>query len=324
MSVDTPSRITKRRNRLFGPHALSIALVAGLLAACGGETADETMSDEAAAPEPIAVQDSTARVIVIEGLMGPEAVKYDPDQDVYFIANFGEGGGGERDGDGFIARASAEGAIDSMRFMVGSDLAPFHAPRGMYLVGDALWVADIDGIHAFDRTTGAHLDFVDLSGFDPSFLNDVAATPDGTLYVTDTGGQRIFRIQNGEADIAIEDLDQSMNGITWDAMNGRMILGAWNEPDMLPAWVPGSPELMEAGRSEVGGRYDGVEMLDGWIVVGSQRDNTIHIFDGGVGRPVISTPGRPADIAVDTQRRRVAVPYIALDRVDIWDLPAGM
>jgi hypothetical protein len=32
-------------------------------------------------------------------------------------------------------------------------------------------------------------------------------------------------------------------------------------------------------------------------------------------------PGRPADIGVDTRRGRVAVPYIALNRVDIWALP---
>ena len=36
-----------------------------------------------------------------------------------------------------------------------------------------------------------------------------------------------------------------------------------------------------------------------------------------------TTTGAPADIAVDTKRNRVAVPYISLDRVDIWQLPAN-
>jgi hypothetical protein len=31
--------------------------------------------------------------------------------------------------------------------------------------------------------------------------------------------------------------------------------------------------------------------------------------------------GAPADIGIDTRRNRVAVPYIDLDRVDIWQLP---
>ncbi|HUG40860.1 MAG TPA: hypothetical protein VMM12_10255, partial [Longimicrobiales bacterium] len=39
-----------------------------------------------------AVQDSTDIVFSVTGLSGPEAVRYDPDQDVYFIASFGETG----------------------------------------------------------------------------------------------------------------------------------------------------------------------------------------------------------------------------------------
>ena len=38
-------------------------------------------------------------------------------------------------------------------------------------------------------------------------------------------------------------------------------------------------------------------------------------------RPLVRVAGRPADIGVDTKRRQVAVPYIALDRVDLWQLP---
>lgn len=36
---------------------------------------------------------------------------------------------------------------------------------------------------------------------------------------------------------------------------------------------------------------------------------------------VASDGGRPADIGLDTASGRIAVPYIALDRVDLWALP---
>ncbi|HUP21234.1 MAG TPA: hypothetical protein VM778_14955, partial [Gemmatimonadota bacterium] len=48
-------------------------------------------------PEAGAVQDSTDIVFSITGLSGPEAVRYDPDQDVYFVASFGESGDDPRD-----------------------------------------------------------------------------------------------------------------------------------------------------------------------------------------------------------------------------------
>jgi hypothetical protein len=31
--------------------------------------------------------------------------------------------------------------------------------------------------------------------------------------------------------------------------------------------------------------------------------------------------GRPADIGVDVRRQRVAVPFVARGRVEIWELP---
>ncbi|NNM35275.1 MAG: hypothetical protein HKO53_19525, partial [Gemmatimonadetes bacterium] len=165
------------------------AFACAATAACGPNDGGGEPVDGAEAPEgqasaavlALPLQDSTDRVAIIEGLSGPEAVRYDPRQDVYFVSNF-NGAGDARDGNGFISRAAADGSMEELRFMVGTEDAPLHAPRGMYLVGDTLWVADADGIHGFHSGTGSHLAFVDLSGFSPGFLNDVTAGPDGALY----------------------------------------------------------------------------------------------------------------------------------------------
>jgi hypothetical protein len=69
-----------------------------------------------------------------------------------------------------------------------------------------------------------------------------------------------------------------------------------------------------------GGRHDGIEMRNGGMVVTSQRDSMIYFVADGRPHPIIRTPGAPADIGIDTRRGRIAVPYIALNRVDIWDL----
>ena len=52
-----------------------------------------------------------------------------------------------------------------------------------------------------------------------------------------------------------------------------------------------------------------------------QADTSLHLFTNGVGRPIIKVGGPPADIAVDTKRNRVAVPIVALNRVEIYQLP---
>ena len=84
-----------------------VTLAVLALAACAGNGNDTPSEDQASDPEVIEIPDVEDRVQVWEGFAGPESVRYDPDQDVWFVANF-NGAGGERDANGFISRVSAE------------------------------------------------------------------------------------------------------------------------------------------------------------------------------------------------------------------------
>jgi hypothetical protein len=274
-----------------------------------------------------AVQDSTHRVFSIEGLSGPEAVRYDPDQDVWFVSNW-NGGGNERNADGFISRVAADGTMESLRFMVGGSAGPLHAPRGMYIVGDTLWVADVDGVHGFNRRSGAQVAFADLRHLEPGFLNDVAAGDDGVPHVTDSSRPLLYRLTtrpdgSRSGEIALDDEGMGpANGVTWDTANSWFVFAPWGQGvTTFRAWRPGEADMVVVGESPDGGRFDGIEMVGSRILAASQRDRALHLVDPSGGRAVVLTPGAPADIGVDTRRHRVAVPYIALNRVDVWQLP---
>ena len=256
------------------------------------------------------------------GFTGPEAVRYDPEQDVYFVSNFGSGNSGDTDNNGFISRMLPDGTVERVAFIAGGTGGVIlHAPRGMTIVGDTLWVADADAVRAFHRRTGAPLATARFAEFDVGFLNDVAPGPDG-IYVTDTGKNRIYRIADGIVTIALADTALGRpNGITWDRGSGRFIVVPYGGATVIRAWRPGSRMVTEIGRGS-GAIFDGVEVLaDGRILVASQADSSLHLFTQGRGRAILRTAGRPADIAVDTKRNRVAIPFIALNRVEIWQLP---
>jgi hypothetical protein len=265
-----------------------------------------------------------ARLFSIEGLAAPEAVRYDPDADVYLISNFGSGDDPEAN-DGFIARARAEdGEIETLHWAVGDERRPLQDPRGMALSGDTLWIADARGAHAFARYGGAQLRFVDLTGLEPGFLNDVAVGPDGGVYLTDTGRSRLLRLSGDSAIVVAEgDALGSPNGLTYEPSTGAFVLVPWEGGgDSLRAWHPVFRTLTVRARSP-GGRFDGVEVVEGRLVVASQADSALHWVGVDRGVPFQKVPGRPADIAVDTRRGHIAVPYIALDRVDVFPGPPG-
>ncbi|MFL5618466.1 MAG: SMP-30/gluconolactonase/LRE family protein [Gemmatimonadaceae bacterium] len=274
-----------------------------------------------------AVGGSTTAVkpwFVRDGFVAPEAVRYDPDQDVYFVGNWGPGPASRTDNNGYISRMKPDGQIETLKFIAGgTNQVVLHAPRGMYIVGDTLWVADADAVRGFNRRTGDKVANVDFSGFDRGFLNDVAADATGTVYVTDTGRNKLYRVQgpNGPTVVVSDSALGSPNGITWDAANNRFIIVPYGGYKGIRAWVPGATTLTDAGMS-TGAKYDGVEVLPGGrVLVSSQADSSLHLFSGSTGHAIIHTLGAPADIAVDTKRNRVAVPVVALNHVEIYELP---
>ena len=62
-------------------------------------------------------------------------------------------------------------------------------------------------------------------------------------------------------------------------------------------------------------------LASGQILIATQGDSSLHVVTGGMSRRMARTAGAPADIGVDTRRRRVAVPFIARNAVEIWALP---
>lgn len=277
-------------------------------------------SSESVEPAPLnleSLKDTTDIVYTVSGLDGPEAVRYSPNQKAYYISNF-TGGGNDQDSTGFITKVDAQGEIVDLKFMTGTTDAPLHAPRGMYIQDKALWVADVLGLHAFDLYSGEQLKFIDFSAFEIGFLNDISADPNGVLYVTDTGNPRVYRVQDGQVSVFLDELEVAPNGITYDPNEGTFVLAPWGGSlDYLTFDDTG-----EIGRFDgmEGGYIDGIEYVGGVLLSASQQDSSIHALHSGTNPIIIKTTGRPADIGINTHLNHIAVPYIALDRVDIWDL----
>jgi sugar lactone lactonase YvrE len=264
-------------------------------------------------------------------------VKYDPDQDVFFVSNQ-TGPGSERDGNGYIVRMSAADPTKAELFATGGrGGVVLDSPKGLALHGDTLWTADIDKLRAFDRRTGTPLATIDFAPRGAVQLNDVAIGADGSIHVTDTGiimsrkgvihtgPDRIFVVGPGRAIRTMVEgprLKQP-NGITWDAVGRRWIVVSFDPYQGQVMAIPqagGSPMSLW---NSAHGNFDGVEVLaNGAILYASWADSSIHVLERGGDRQLIRGVPEAADIGIDTRRNRLAIPLATLDRVQLWSLGA--
>ena len=274
---------------------------------------------------------------VIGGFQGPESVRYDADQDAFLVSNIA-GYGSAKDNNGYITRVSAADPTSAVTLVQGgTDGVMLHAPKGLALSGDTLWVADIDVLRAFDRRTGAPLGSIDLSAQGAVMLNDVATAPDGTLRITDTGilmipegvkhvgPDRIFKVGPGRTVSVIAsgpELRQP-NGITWDATGKRWVVVSFDAFVGEVATIAEGDSARRVIRRGTG-RLDGVEVLaDGSILFTSWIDSSLHAIDAqGKETTLVREVPDPADIGIDTRRNRVAIPLSSLGQVQLWSLGA--
>jgi sugar lactone lactonase YvrE len=300
-------------------RTLFASVVLIVLAACSSARDQAAQVDStAAAPSPVAL---------VEGFATPESAIYDADLDVWFVTNI-NGVPSEKDNNGFISRMHPGGHVDSLHFIQGGrDGVTLNAPKGTAIVGDTLWVADIDAVRGFDKRTGAAVATVEIPG--AVFLNDIAAAPDGSLYVTDTGirieasgmthpgPDRVFRIATDHTVTTELEGEQvaTVNGIAWDAANSRFILVLFGGPT-IQSWLPGTPmaDSIAAGP----GSHDGVVILDdGRILVSSWADSTVFVAGGP---KVVTGMESPADIGLDAGRGQIAIPLFNANKVALWSV----
>jgi sugar lactone lactonase YvrE len=202
----------------------------------------------------------------------------------------------------------------------------------MAIVGDTIWVADIDAVRGFHKRTGAAVATVDLAPMRAVFLNDVVAAPDGSIYVTDTGirfeesgmthpgPDRIFRIAGRTATVAAEgDVLARPNGIAWDASGQRFLIAPFGAK-AIASWTPGAQPPAEIASGP--GDYDGIEVLaDGRILVSSWADSAVHVLRNGTFSRVITNVEGPADFGIDTKRNVLALPRFGAGRVQYFRIP---
>jgi sugar lactone lactonase YvrE len=264
---------------------------------------------------------------LVAGFDVPESVLHDDQADVYLVSNIA-GSPFDKDGRGFVSRVTPDGRLVERQWIQG-----LNAPKGMALAGSLLVVADIDVLRRFDRTSGRAHDVVAVPG--ATFLNDVAAAPDGTVFASDsgmapgdgqtpgaTGSDAIYRLDPGGAVTAIaRGRALAMpNGLV--AADGALYMVPFGA-DTLVRFAPDGRVL---GTTKLpAGQLDGVV-----AVPAAPGRSCLLIASFGAPGILAGPPEGPfttaaagvlgADIGVDVGRGRLLIPLITDNRLRIAPL----
>jgi hypothetical protein len=284
---------------------LPAALITGLtLAGC-------TDSRVASGPEPLPAATLTVRD---SGFATPESIHHDAVQDLYFVSNI-NGGPADADGNGFISRVSPEGFVELKWIDGATPGVTLHAPKGLATAGDFLFVTDLNTLRWFNRSTGEPVGQLEVAG--ATFLNDVVAHQDGSIYFSDSGlrAGAAGLEPNGTDAIYRLNPDASLDTVAMSPElgqpNGLALSG-----DTLYVVSFGSGEFyrMEGGaRANViklpKGGLDGLAIRDGLVFISSWEGQSIFrgFLDGELWEAFSGVPA-PADIGHDVFRHRLLIP----------------
>lgn len=239
-----------------------LALALFLAAACSGQFA------KVSAPKLEALWTAS-------GFESPEGVAAAPGGG-WFISNV-VGEGAVKDGAGYVSILAEDGTIAVKRFAEG-----FNAPKGMAVLGGALYVADIDRMRVLDAETGEAIGDVAIDG--AIFLNDVAAWR-GDIYVSDSRAARIYRIRDGVAEIYREGEDlNGVNGLLGDG--DRLLVSTMSSGSLFEAAANGGWRRIASGMENA----DGVGLVPGGgYLVSSWPGQIFYIAENGATRVVLDT-----------------------------------
>jgi DNA-binding beta-propeller fold protein YncE len=265
----------------------------------------------AATPAP-----KTATVITGVGFSTPEAILHDSEADVYLVSQI-NGSPLETDGNGFVSRVSPDGTVAELRWIDGRDEGTeLHAPKGMALVGNRLYVADIDTVRVFDRASGEPKGEIVIVG--ATFLNDLVAAPQGGVYATDSGlkaGDSGLE-PSGSAAVYHISTESKLTAVLKDpefpppngiAVDGERLLVVTFSGNQVYAIQDG--EAVVVAELPTGGLDGIVPLPDGRWAISSWEGKAVYAGPlEGPYEVLVDGIESPADIAVDTVRRALIIP----------------
>lgn len=242
----------------------------------------------------------------------PESVLLDRTNDILYVSCVNQNPW-KKDGNGFISKMDKNGKIVDLKWAEG-----LNGPKGLGISNNSLFVADIDALVEIDLKTGQIKNKIELQG--KPDLNDVAVGPDGSVYVSGSGTNVIYKLENG-----------SLVGI-FKANDGERLNGLYREKTRMLMLTSNSSEFKQlpnhAANTEIiateMGHGDGIAPVgDGGYLCSNWSGAISYVNPQGKKYELLNTIEKgenAADIDYSIDDKLVFVPTFFKNRVKAYRL----
>jgi hypothetical protein len=241
-----------------------------------------------------------------------ESVRYDQTRNLLFVSCI-NGNPSDKNRTGFISKLRPDGTIESLNWVSG-----LNAPKGMGIIGNLLYVADIDQLVIIDIPTAIVIEKLNVEG--ASFLNDVSIGPDGKVYFTDSDTGYIWIYSNGVMKSWITEGLNRPNGLYVE--ESRVLLTSSGSEDLKV--IDKSTGNIETVTSGIG-QGDGIEFTGsaGFYITTSWAGEIFLILPDYSKISLLKTSDQEinsADIGFNTAAQVLYVPTFYNNRVVAYKL----
>lgn len=242
---------------------------------------------------------------VSDGLKTPESVLFDPGTNCIYVSNI-DGNPTEKDNNGFISLLSPEGTMTKLNWITG-----LNAPKGQAIFNGKLYVADIDELVVIDIKGSKIVDRMKIPK--AQFLNDIAINDDGTIFISDTKGNKIYALHQGKVSVWLENRQiEGPNGL-W-VEKGQLYIGT---NKLLQAEI--KTKTIKILIENTGG-IDGLEKMKDGNFIYSNWQGRIFVTKGSNPIQLLDTVNKlnTADIDFIPSKGIILVPTFSGNSVDAY------
>ena len=240
----------------------------------------------------------------------PESVMYDEKNNILYVSNI-NGKPTEKNGMGFISKLFLDGKVKELMWIKN-----LNAPKGMGIIGNNLYVTDIDRLHIIDIPKGKITKTISVKN--AVFLNDIAVDSKGFVYVTDMLTGSVHRLNNGKIETWL-DLKK------YERPNGLFI----HEENLYIGTSAGIIRCNIVNKSidvfieNIGG-IDGIKLLDNKLFIVSDWKGKVQIISKDKKAVILGDTSQmkinAADFEFIKDSQMIYVPTFFNNKIDAYKL----